>query len=350
MEETNQEMSKQPPASLDLEGLTDHTVKPGPIIEEQETQVRATRAKLVNESAASGQPIPYGLEVSGDLDSSIFNPRVFVVELPDHVFQRTPPTAPRAMLEQMSHLNGPQQSRLGRRNSEATATSHRSYDSAGSRARAYSSATTNTHHSFEPVLPDCDDCTEPPESLEDSTAHVVSMASPKMVQEYFPETMTIGTHQYINPPSSLGSPLGFESHQCPKPAQIIPPPPGFENALADFEASTGTWSYSKIWISEEERLRMNFSRMQERAHHAGLDKSPFLPQSVGEYAALLAEKKAAAAKSMRKKIQHSEEATQNRHDEEENETVRPGQLAKAPPQLHSPPSILPLLLPNCSMR
>ncbi|ROV97102.1 hypothetical protein VMCG_07459 [Cytospora schulzeri] len=261
------------------------------------------------------------------IDPSIFNPRVFVVELPDPVFRRTPPIAPRAMLEQMQTMSAPRQSGRARMDSGATATtSHRSYETAPTRARGYSSTTMGSQQSFEPTG---NDFTGPEESFKTALTHITPQTPPSAAQDCSSAAMNTDTHQGLDVPESesdndfniarnIPPPPGFEPHHASEPAKIIPPPPGFETSFADFDEATATWSYSKIWVSEEERLRINFARMQEKAYHSSLDKSPFLPQTASEYAALLAEKKAAEAKRIRKRIQHSEE---HRHDEVEMETA-----------------------------
>ncbi|ROW00551.1 hypothetical protein VSDG_03234 [Cytospora chrysosperma] len=191
-----------------------------------------------------------------------------------------------------------------------------------------------SQQSFEPTG---NECTEPSESFETVLAHTAPQIPPKVVQEYSPAAVNMVTHQgrgtaYYEPdndskpPRHIPPPPGFEFYHASRAIQRIPPPPGFENYIPDFDAATGTWSYSKIWVSEEERLRINFARMQENAHHTSLDRSPFFPQTPSEYAALLAEKKAAEAKRIRKRIQHSEETVQHRHDEVETETTTQPQV------------------------
>lgn len=68
-----------------------------------------------------------------------------------------------------------------------------------------------------------------------------------------------------------------------------------------------SWSNSKVWVSEEEKIRGRFSTMRTNAKHLGLENSPFLPKTPGEYAAVLAEKKANGAKKVAKKAQGKEE-------------------------------------------
>lgn len=261
------------------------------------------------------------------VDSSIFNPRVFVVELPEPVFQRTPPIAPRAMLEQLSHMNVPRQFNRARMDSAATSSSHRSYETARSRARGCSATTTGSHHSFEPKLTDCSDCTEPGETFKTAPTHIPPLSPPSVAQKQSStDKDTTATHQGTEPPASevefrykfdpkfdptLPPPPGFERHLATNPTQYIPPALCFENSSVDFIDTTGTWTYSKIWVSEEERLRINFTRMQEKAHHTNMDKSPFFPRNVSEYAALLAEKKATEAERIRKRIQHNEETVRD---------------------------------------
>ncbi|KAI3390873.1 hypothetical protein diail_8462 [Diaporthe ilicicola] len=248
------------------------------------------------------------------IDPSIFNPRINLVELPDHMFMRTPPAAPRAMLEHLSSQDRSLRSGRSRRHSEATATS---FDSAKTRrVRGYSSATSDTHHSFEPTLSDCNDehdCTDVYDTSKRDITHLDAKTA-NFARAHSSATVKTNTHQILDTPRVIGPPPGFEPH---KPVnQHITPRPGFDNSDSEAKNAKGVWSQSRIWFSEEERLRINFARMQEKAHHLGWDKSPFLPETVGEYAALLAERKAAEAKRIRKKIQQNERAAQLRQDEE----------------------------------
>ncbi|KUI61418.1 hypothetical protein VP1G_08600 [Cytospora mali] len=425
MARTNQELWKQPPASLNVEWPTDSSLHQGPTFEEQKARMRETRAKLSNAIAASGFPVPiwpdvgkpvnwnfsqhtsvgegttdvhsaagghasqpslsriplryqtstpvpkarypirrgqgtggqtsnsvqssplsrfplrprartqentptdsfakilgvhdvledprsfdlsksFGVQIDlpDNIDPSIANPHVFVVELPDPVFLRTPPTAPRAMRERIASMSVSQQSGRARMNSEATATTNQSYETAATRPRGDSSITINSHNSFEPG-----------ESFKTPMTHISPMALTNSAQGPSSMALTCLNRQGHDTSCSIGSPSDFRSHSATKTALDIVSPPGFENSYTEFGDYAGSWTYSKDWISEEERLRTNFVRLQEMAYHIDMDRSPFLPKTVIEYAALLAEKKDAEAKRARKRIQYTEEAVHNCHDE-----------------------------------
>lgn len=250
------------------------------------------------------------------IDSSIFNPRVFVGELPDHIFQRTPPTAPRAMLEQISKIQ--RQNKRTRKDSDATvSTSQQSYETARSRGRGCSTTTLGSHHSCESQPADSSDFAEPRESSKTALAHI-SPPNPPIVEHGYSSTGvdTTTIYQDVDGPASEfknnyqlaqsipppPEPYDLDEYHDSESAPFPPPSLDFENSVVDFIDTTGTWTYSKIWVSEEERLRIKFMRIQENAHHASLDKSPFFPQNVSEYAALLAEKKTTEAERIRKKI------------------------------------------------
>ncbi|ODA80977.1 hypothetical protein RJ55_03937 [Drechmeria coniospora] len=49
---------------------------------------------------------------------------------------------------------------------------------------------------------------------------------------------------------------------------------------------SGSWSHSKRWVSEGTRERAAFARTMSNMHHIGADKSPFIPHSLSELAAL----------------------------------------------------------------
>ncbi|KUI73572.1 hypothetical protein VM1G_09522 [Cytospora mali] len=425
MGRTNQELWKQPPASLNVEWPTDSSLHQGPTVEEQKARIRETRAKVANAIAASGSPVPiwpdvgkpvnwnfsqhtslgegttdlhsaaggqasrpsssriplryqtstpvpkarypirrrqgtsgqtsnsvqssplscfplrprartqeniptnsfakileahdvlegpksfdlsntFGVQIDlpDNIDPSLVNPHVFVVELPNPVFLRTPPTAPRAMRQRIASMSVPRQSGRARMNSETTTTTHRSYETAATRPRGDSSITINSHHSFEPG-----------ESFKTPTTHISPIALTDPTQGSSSMALICVNHQGHNTPCRVGSPSGLRSHSATKPALDIVSPPGFENPNPEFDDHAGSWSYSKDSISEEERLRTNFARLQEMASHIEMDKSPFLPKTVIEYAALLAEREAAEAKRARKRIQYTEEVVHNRHDE-----------------------------------
>lgn len=247
------------------------------------------------------------------IDPSIFNPRINVVQLPDHMFLRPPPAAPRAMLEQMSSQDRPLRFGRPRRHSEATETS---FDSAITRRpRGYSSATSETHHSFGLTLSDCGDQHDCMSVHENSEVDVTdrSFEAPKQEQGQSSATFQVDSRRVLDTPWVIGPPPGFEPHTTIH--QATTPWPGSGTLGSELDHTNGSWSQSRIWFSEEERMRLNFARMQEKAHHLGWDRSPFLPETVSEYAALLAERKAAEAKRIRKKIQQNEEAVRIRENE-----------------------------------
>lgn len=236
-------------------------------------------------------------------DPPVFNPRIHVVQLPEHMFLRPPPAAPRAMLDRPTRFGRP------RRHTEASETS---FDSADTRrARGYSSATSDTHHSLQLYPSDCND--------ENHWTDVCGNSEAKILDK------TLETPIWSRTQSSVSTCKADSRHVLDTP-RVVRPPPGFEPYKTAFQGTTpqpssgvldsaydlarGSWSESRTWFSEQERLRLNFARLREKAHHLGLDKSPFLPETVGEYAALLAERKAAEAKRIRKKIQQNENAEQ----------------------------------------
>lgn len=238
-----------------------------------------------------------GTRLPAHIDPSIFNPRINIVELPDHMFLRPPPAAPRAMLEHMPS------SGRSRRHSDATETS---FDSGNTcRMRGHSSATNDTRHSFEPTLSECNDEHDSKDVYDNPKSDTTRILETPSL------TTKTGLDQVLDTPHVVRPAPGFEPHNTIN--QNITQP-GFGNVDSEAENMNGTWSQSRIWFSKEERLRVNFSRMQEKAHHLGWDKSPFLPETVGEYAALLAEKKAAEAKRIRKKIQQNQNAARLRQD------------------------------------
>lgn len=248
------------------------------------------------------------------IDPSIFNPRINVVELPDHMFLRPPPAAPRAMLEHMSSQDGPLRFGRPRRHSEATETS---FDSVNTRrARGYSSATSDTHHSFGQTLSDCGNehgCTGVLDSSEIDTPDR-RLETPKRVRAQSSATFKAESGHILDTPQVIGPPPGFEPHRTTH--QSTTPRPGSGVLDSEHDHMSGSWSQSRSWFSEQERLRLNFARMQEKAHHLGWDTSPFLPETVGEYAALLAERKAAEAKRIHKRIQQNEKVTRIRQNEQ----------------------------------
>lgn len=270
--------------------------------------------QLENNTTGNTQPAPGDRDLRNYIDSSFFNPRINVVELPDHMFLRTPPAAPRAMLEHMSSQDRPMRFRRQRRPSEATETSFNSANTR--RARGYSSATSDTHHSFRHTLSDCGaehDCMSACDSSE-IDVKAMSLETPNRARSKSSATSKAGAHHILDTPRVIGPPPGFEPHKTVHNGAT--PRPDCAVLSSEADNMNGSWSQSRIWFSEEERLRLNFARMQEKAHHLGWDKSPFLPETVGEYAALLAERKAAEAKRIRKKIQQNEKAARTRQIEE----------------------------------
>lgn len=229
------------------------------------------------------------------------DPRIHVVQLPDHMFLRPPPAAPRAMLDRSTRFGRP------RRHTEATETS---FDSADTRrARGYSSATSDTHHSFEPYPSDCKDechwidvCGNSETNIPDKTPETPIWSRTQSSVS----TFKADSRHVLDTPRVVRPPPGFEPHKTKSQGTTPQPSSGVLDSAYDL--ARGSWSESRTWFSEQERLRLNFARLREKAHHLGLDKSPFLPETVGEYAALLAERKAAEAKRIRKKIQQNENA------------------------------------------
>jgi hypothetical protein len=61
-----------------------------------------------------------------------------------------------------------------------------------------------------------------------------------------------------------------------------------------------------VWISGEERLRVAFKRARASAERVDLDKSPFFPKTVGEYADLKADGLEAKAAWLRGKVEERE--------------------------------------------
>lgn len=248
------------------------------------------------------------------IDPSIFNPRVNVVELPDHMFLRPPPAAPRAMLEHISSQDRRLRFGRPRRHSEVT---EASLDSVITRrARGYSSATSDTHHSFGQTLSDCGDEHDCTCVLDSSEIDIPDrrLETPKQARAQSSATFKAESRHILDTPRVIGPPPGFEPHRTTHEGTT--PRPGSGVFDSDYDHMSGSWSQSRSWFSEKERLRLNFARMQEKAHHLGWDTSPFLPETVGEYAALLAERKAAEAKRIHKRIQQNEKATRMRHNEE----------------------------------
>lgn len=248
------------------------------------------------------------------IDPSIFNPRINVVELPDHMFLRPPPAAPRVLLQQMPSQDRPLRLGRPRRHSEATETS---FDSLNTRrARGYSSATSDTHHSFGHTLSECGDEHDCTGVLDSSKIDIPDrrLETPKQSRAQSSATFKAESQHILDTPRVIGPPPGFEPHRTIH--QGTTPRQGFGVLDSEHDHMSGSWSQSRNWFSEQERLRLNFARMRERAYHLGWDTSPFLPETVGEYAALLAERKAAEAKRIRKKIQQNGMSAWIRQNEE----------------------------------
>lgn len=106
---------------------------------------------------------------------------------------------------------------------------------------------------------------------------------------------TVTAHHQTTCTRSNGVAVGFGQAETAHPTQNIEP------------GRNTSWSNSKVWISEEEKIRGRYSAMRTNAKHLGLENSPFLPKTPGEYAAVLAEKKADEAKKVAKKAQEKEE-------------------------------------------
>lgn len=232
-------------------------------------------------------------------DSPFFNPRIHIVQLPDHMFLHPPPAAPRAMLDRPTRFGRP------RRHTEATETSFNSADTR--RARGYSSATSDTHHSFEPYPSDCKDGCHWADVCGNSETDIPDKTLETPIRSRIQSSVPIfkpDSRHVLDTPRVVRPPPGFEPHKTTSQGTTAQPSSGLLDSAYDL--ARGSWSESRTWFSEQERLRLNFARMREKAHHLGLDKSPFLPETVGEYAALLAERKAAEAKRIRKKIQQNE--------------------------------------------
>jgi hypothetical protein len=61
-----------------------------------------------------------------------------------------------------------------------------------------------------------------------------------------------------------------------------------------------------VWISGEERLRVAFRRAKASAERVDLDKSPFFPKTVAEYAGLKADGLEAKAARLRGQVEERE--------------------------------------------
>lgn len=247
------------------------------------------------------------------IDCSFFNPRINLVQLPDHMFLRPPPAAPRAMLEHLSSQDRPLRVRRPRRHSEATETS---FDSTHTRrARGYSSATSDTHHSFEPTVSDCG--SQHCMGFHDSSRTDITagcLETPNRERANSLANPEADSRHILDTPRAIGPLPGFEPHKTIH--QSTTPRPGSGVLGSGIDRMNGRWSQSRNWVSEQKRLEDKFKRMREKAKHLGCDKSPFLPETIGEYADLLAEKKAAEAKRIREKILKNEKAARIRQNAE----------------------------------
>ena len=65
---------------------------------------------------------------------------------------------------------------------------------------------------------------------------------------------------------------------------------------------SGSWSHSKRWVSEETKERNSLTRLTANLRHIGADKSPFIPQSMSQLAALKAEIAEDERKALQKKV------------------------------------------------
>jgi len=94
--------------------------------------------------------------------------------------------------------------------------------------------------------------------------------------------------------------------------------------------SSGTWTNSKTWVSGEEQLRHAYSRVRTQAAHIGVDKSPFLPQNVREYAGFEADKKHKDALKLRKKIATMEHESHGAGNGPREPTIEPAMGGRLP--------------------
>ncbi|ROV93020.1 hypothetical protein VPNG_09412 [Cytospora leucostoma] len=261
-------------------------------------------------------------ELPSNIDPSIFNPRVFVVEVPDieRVLQRLQefsgldeyilrPDLQWELAKRIAQLEDDEENQARARdqaNSETTETTktesrhqpvlqekHARKQSAHDQANSEATKTTKTESRRQRKLPKRDDRSKPAESSKTAVLRV-NTAPPSLEQGPFSAPTATVTHRDTKASCILGTPPGFETRRG-----------------AGSAASKGTMSTSKVWVSKVERLRVDFASMQKRARCFGFDKSPFLPKNTVEYAEVLAEMKTKAANCMRKKIEHNE----NQHTE-----------------------------------
>jgi hypothetical protein len=66
------------------------------------------------------------------------------------------------------------------------------------------------------------------------------------------------------------------------------------------------WGPRKLWVSDEEKFRVNFKRIRTKAEKIGLNKSPFFPTTAAELAGLKAETLEAGVRKLRAKIEEKE--------------------------------------------
>ncbi|KAK7735223.1 hypothetical protein SLS53_007613 [Cytospora paraplurivora] len=230
-------------------------------------------------------------ELPSSIDPSIFNPRVFVVQLADierhHQwilqFPNIQEIARPSHIWEMAKLSA----KLEDEENEARKQS--AHDQANSEA----TKTTTVETCHQPKLPNRDDRTKPAESSKAAVLRIKT-APPNLEQGPFSAPTATVTHRDSKASCILGTPPGFETRHG-----------------AGSAASKGTMSSSKVWVSKVERLRVDFAKLQKRARRFGFDKSPFLPKNTVEYAEVLAEMKTKAANGMRKKIHN----TENHHTE-----------------------------------
>lgn len=67
-------------------------------------------------------------------------------------------------------------------------------------------------------------------------------------------------------------------------------------------------SSQHVWLSDEERVRVAFKRARTSAEKVDLDRSPFFPRTVAEYAGLKAGMLEARAARLRAKVRERERA------------------------------------------
>lgn len=91
-----------------------------------------------------------------------------------------------------------------------------------------------------------------------------------------------------------------------------------EAESGDQESDQDMWGLSQgqgsqhVWLSDEERLRIAFKRARTSAEKVDLDRSPFFPRTVAEYAGLKAGMLEARAARLRAKVREREMALRAR--------------------------------------